>query len=145
VLILEPNSDKSKRRLILLRKSVVSVALCGLVFTALASGVSRLRDVSPAVALVTSTGDCDSEEPCVRVYKTDKDVESQSYKVVKFSEVEIIQGAENPRRIHNKIESETGFNCKKAEYRHPVFNCEEGALYATHRLLIEALQANYGG
>lgn len=129
----------------MLRKLIVIVALFGLVFTALASGVPRLRDVSPAVAPVTSPGDCDSGEPCVRVYKTNKDVESQSYKVVRFSEGEITNArVEDVRRIHNKIVDETGFDCKKAKFVAGVFNCEEGGLYTTNDNLIRALLELYG-
>ena len=128
----------------MLRIAIVSVALCGLVSTALASHAPGPRDASPAAATATSPGDCDSGEPCLRVYKTSEDVQSQSYKVVTFSEAEIVQAAgDNPRRVHNKIVDETGFDCKKGKHEYGVFRCEAGALYTRHDLLIKVLQMLY--
>ena len=130
----------------MLTRLIGSVAFCVLISIALASDVPQVSNEAPSAATAAPPIECDSSsDPCVRVYKTLKDIETQTYKVVKFTEPEIIQSLNNgDRRIHDKIKDETGFDCKKGKYEYGVFRCEEGALATQHQLLIKALEMLYG-
>ena len=127
----------------MLSKSIVGVALCVLAFTALASGVPRRVHVGPVAG--TAPAECDSSgDTCVRVYKKNEDVESQSYKVVRFSELEIVQAnKEDLFLVHRKIVNEAGFDCKRAKFEQGVFRCEEGAIITHQDLLIGILVQLY--
>ena len=130
----------------MLRRLTIIVVFCGLVSVAVALAVPHLSNVTPAGASVASPIECDSSsDPCVRVYKTREEVEKQTYKVVSFSEAEIMQALEKAdRRIHDKIKSETGFDCKKGRYESGFFRCEEGGLATQHQRLIQVLEMLYG-
>ena len=130
----------------MLRRLIISSAFCTLVSLGLALGLAHLTKAIPTVALAAPVIECDSSsDPCVRVYHTAKDVEAGSYKVVKFTEPEIINAInKGTRQIHDKIKDETGFDCKKGKYEYGVYRCEEGALATRHDLLIKALEMLYG-
>ena len=127
------------------RMSIKGIALFALIFTALALGVSQPADAGTSVAPAASVVECDSSsEPCLRIYKTAKDVESQTYTVVKFTEVEVTRALfADVRRIHYRIKDETGFDCKSGEYKYGVFRCEEGGIATRYEQLIQALDALY--
>lgn len=129
----------------MVRRSLVQVTVVFSVIAIIAFGVSAARQtkVSAKVSLL----ECESsDDPCVRVYKPNSSGGIDDYKVVKFTETEIIQdlNKDSGVSIHNKIKDETGYDCKKGKDEMDHFRCEDGGVLATrHRELMEFFEGYY--